>query len=571
MTTADVCSITVLVDGTEISGEFHVLSATVSHELNRIPSASLRLRDGEPAKKTFAASDTDHFVPGRELEIRLGYGGTTATVFQGIVVRNGVRVRKGGSTLSVDCRDRAVRMSVAPTSRQWVDSTDAEIIDDLLAGHGLERTIAPTTPRPGAVVQYDATDWDFLVCRAEANGHVVTVRDGKVSVGPPDVGAQPALAAQFGNTVLELDAEIDARWQATGVTAAAWAATDQELLAAEAAEPTVTASGNLPAGDLAEVIGAPRVLRHGGRLAEPELQAWADARLLRDRLAKVRGRVRVRGFGGVGAGDVLDLTDLGKRFSGPQYIAGVRHTFADGIWETDIAFGLPPQGHAEVFPVSALPAGGLLPAVNGLQVGVVTGLADPDGEDRVRVRLPLVGDAEDGVWARLATLDAGAERGTFFRPEIDDEVVVGFLDADPRFPVVLGQLHSSAHPAPEPGSDDNHVKGYLSRSGIRLGIDDDTKAVVLETPAGNRLALSDDADSVTLADQHGNTITLDKGGITLSSAKDLVLEAGGDVVLDAGKNVKVAAGARLAATGSAGVGVESAAVLTLKGSLVRIN
>ena len=92
-------------------------------------------------------------------------------------------------------------------------------------------------------------------------------------------------------------------------------------------------------------------------------------------------------------------------------------------------------------------------------------------------------DSEEGVWARLATLDAGDGRGTFFRPEIDDEVVVGFLDGDPRFPVVLGQCHSSAKPAPEPAKDDNHVKGYVSRSKLKLTFDDDKKVVVLETPA----------------------------------------------------------------------------------------
>ena len=38
---------------------------------------------------------------------------------------------------------------------------------------------------------------------------------------------------------------------------------------------------------------------------------------------------------------------------------------------------------------------------------------------------------EQGVWARVATLDAGNDRGTFFRPEVDDEVVLGFFHDDP--------------------------------------------------------------------------------------------------------------------------------------------
>jgi uncharacterized protein involved in type VI secretion and phage assembly len=252
-------------------------------------------------------------------------------------------------------------------------------------------------------------------------------------------------------------------------------------------------------------------------------------------------------------------------------VSGVRHTFAGGSWTTDAAFGLRPETHARTYPVSAVPAGGLVPTVPGLQIGVVTALADdPDGEDRIRVRLPLVSTSDEGVWARLATLDAGTTRGMFFRPEIDDEVVVGFLDGDPGAPVVLGQVHSSAKPAPEPPTDDNHVKGYVSRSAMKLLFDDDAKSVVLETPAGNRLTLSEDAKSVSLADQNGNAVTLDDGGITLTSAKDLTLTAAGDVKVE-GANVSLSATSALKAASQANAELSAGGVLTVKGSTVRIN
>ncbi|HEX7132225.1 MAG TPA: type VI secretion system tip protein VgrG [Iamia sp.] len=568
----DVCSISVLIGGQEIASEFHVLSASVSHELNRIPAASVQLRDGEASKQTFEASDTDHFLPGKEIEIKLGYRGETETVFVGLVVKHRVRVRKEGTLLSLECRDEAVRMTRGTKSRYFSDTTDGDVLDEVIGAHGLDRDVATTKPSLAEVVQYDTTDWDFVVCRAEANGHVVAVRDGKVTVGPPATDAEPVVTAQFGATVLELDAEIDARWQPPGITATAWSATDQELLTADASEPSSTESGNLTATELSDVIGGdPHLLRHGGGLSEPELQAWADGRLLRDRLAKVRGRVRFQGFGGVTAGDVVRVDGIGARFAGTQYVAGVRHTFADGNWETDVSFGLSPDSFAATYPVTAIPAGGLLAAVNGLQVGIVTALADPEGEDRIKVRLPLVSGSEEGTWARLATLDAGGERGTFFRPEIDDEVIVGFLDGDPRSPVVLGQCHSSAHPAPETaGDDDNHVKGYVSRSKMKLTFDDDKKVVVLETPSGNVLTLSEDDKAVSLADQNGSTVTLDDAGITLKSAKDLTLEATGDVKVK-GTNVQLTSQANLKAEGQAGVDLTSSGVMTVKGSLVRIN
>ncbi|HSK33147.1 MAG TPA: type VI secretion system tip protein VgrG [Propionicimonas sp.] len=571
-TTPDVCSVSLLIGGSEVSGEFNVLSVAVSNELNRIPSASVQLLDGEAAKQTFAASDTDHFVPGKEIEIRLGYRGETETVFTGIIVKHRVRIRPNGTSLSLDCRDKAVRMTSGLKSRYYTDTTDGDILDELLGQYSLDHDVATTKPSLKEVVQYDATDWDFLVCRAEANGHVVSVRDGKVAVGPPSTAAEPKVTAQFGATVLELDAEIDARWQVPGVKATAWNATDQELVEAEAAEPSVTASGNLSASDLSDVFGGEaHLLRHGGKLSEPELQAWADGHLLKDRLAKVRGRVRFQGFAGIASGDVLEVTGIGERFAGKQYVAGVRHAFADGNWTTDVAFGLSPESHAATYPVTTRRAGGLLPAVNGLQIGIVTALeSDPDGEDRIKVRLPLVSTSEEGVWARLATLDAGDGRGTYFRPEIDDEVIVGFLDSDPRFPVVLGQCHSSAKPAPETATDDNHLKGYVSRSKLKLTFDDDKKVVVLETPEGNKLTLSEDAKSVSLADQNGSSITLDDGGITLTSSKDITLKASGDLKVE-GTNVEFKASASFKAEGQSGADLKSSGTLTVKGSLVQIN
>ena len=150
----------------------------------------------------------------------------------------------------------------------------------------------------------------------------------------------------------------------------------------------------------------------------------ADGAFLRARLAAARGRVRFQGLTAVRPGSVLKLSRLSDRFNGKVYVTGVRHEFSRNNWTTDAEFGLPRETHAERVAMSHLPAAGLAAAVHGLQVGVVTELAeDPGKEHRIRVKVPLAGMDEQGVWARVATLDAGNERGTLFRPEIDDEVV----------------------------------------------------------------------------------------------------------------------------------------------------
>jgi Rhs element Vgr protein len=575
--TPDVCTMALLVDGKDVSGDLQVRSIAVSRELNRIPAASIDVEDGEAARSTFTISNSDRFAPGKRIEIKLGYRSQNDTVFKGVIVRQRIKVRRHGSGLTVDCSGEAVRMTSGHRSRYFVDKKDSDIVEELLDAHGLSKDVEATTPTLKEVVQYDATDWDFLLCRAEANGHVVFVQDDKVRVAKPATSASPVLQLAYGSTVLELDAELDSRLQNKGIKARSWKAADQATVDAEAKEPSTPAAGNIGVADLAKVLGdETEEIQHAGGIESDELQAWADGRLLRARLAKVRGRARCQGFADVRPDTIVEITGVGERFEGRLYVSGVRHTVAGGNWETDVQFGLTPELFADTYNLRPLPAAGLLPVISGLQMGIVTALEDPDGEDRIKCRLPLISPSEDGIWARLATLDAGKERGTYFRPEIDDEVVLGFLNDDPRHPVILGMCHSSAKPAPEPAKDVNHHKGYVSREKLKLTFDDEQKIVVVETPAGNRIALSEDAKGIVLEDQNGNKITLDDKGITIESVKDLVIKAANDAKLS-GANVELSAQTAFKASGtstselSGGMTtVKGDSMATVKGPLVQV-
>ena len=568
-----------MVGGTDISAQYQVLSITVARVLNRIPSATLHLKDGEASQQTFPASDTDLFVPGSEIEIHLGYRSQNDRVFKGIVISHGIKVRQNGSLLIVECKDVAVKMTQGTKSAFFVDQKDSEIIEEIIDSYGLTSDVESFDSEATSIVQYDSTDWDFMLCRAEAHGVFVSVIDGTVEVKKPNVSQDPAVNVAYGSTLLELDAEIDTRLQSEGITARTWAQADQARSETDAAEPSTPEAGNVSADDLAGIIGGgAHVLQLGGPIATPELQAIADARLMKERLSRIRGRATFQGFPSVVPGSVIELTSIGERFSGKHMVSGVRHSVSGGNWQTDVEFGIDPELFAKTFNVSALPASGLLPAVHGLQVGIVTAIeGDPDSEDRLQVRLPMVSDSEDGIWMRLATLDAGKNRGTFFRPEIDDEVIVGFINDDPRHGVILGQLHSSAHATPEPLTNDNHVKGYVSRSEMKLTFDDDKKIIHLETPGGNTISLTEEDSGIVIEDENGNTFTMSPDGFIVESVKDISIKASGDVKIE-GTNIEFSASAGLKAAGSGQVELSGATTTvkgsgqtTISGGLVQIN
>jgi uncharacterized protein involved in type VI secretion and phage assembly len=157
------------------------------------------------------------------------------------------------------------------------------------------------------------------------------------------------------------------------------------------------------------------------------------------------------------------------------------------------------------------------------------------------------------------------------RPEIGDEVVLGFLDHDPRQPVLLGMLHSSAHAAPLAPSNDNHEKAFVSRSGMTLHFDDDKRVLTLSTPAGNTLVLDEDARGIRLEDQNGNRLEMGPDGITIDSAGAVTVKSATDTALESGSAFGVEAGSELKLEGAAGAELASGGSTKLRGSLVQIN
>lgn len=572
----DRVTLTVLVDGTELPRTVPLLAAEVVSQVNRVPYARLRFGDGDPAKGDFLASTGALFVPGNKIELDAGYGGTAKQVFAGVILSQRIVVRAGTSWLEIDCRDPVFAMTLVRRNRYFADATDAAVVDQLLDAYADKGVTKGEAEPPGAshpqLLQYQATDWDFMLARLDAAGLVCVVQGGAVGTLKPSLAGPAVLEVGYGAQLLELDAELDARSQTSGVRATAWDPSGQALQEATAADPGWSGAGNLSGTDLASAAEHDEdVVWHGGSLASDELQAWADGALLRARLAAARGRVRFQGSAALQPGSVLALSRVGARFNGNVYVTGVRHEFSNNDWLTDAEFGLARALHAARPEVSHLPAAGLAAAVHGLQVGVVTAIADdPGNEHRVRVRVPLAGMDEDGVWARVATLDAGSKRGTFFRPEKDDEVVLGFFHGDPAQPVILGMLHSSGHEPPVQPSADNDAKVYVSRAGIALRFDDKKKAVTLETPGGNKVVLSDDDKGLLLEDQNGNSIRLDKDGITLQSAKAVTFKAKTDFTAEANK-VEFKAQAGFTAKGQSQAEVSSSGSLTLKGGMVMIN
>lgn len=563
----------ILIDGSELAPEIHVMSLTVTESVNHISRARIELRDGSPAEEDFPLSNLDTLVPGKEVVINAGYHGEESQIFCGQIVRQTVKTRaERGSRLILDCRHQAVKLTVRRFCTCYYEVTDSDLIEELFSKHGVSADVESTNTLHQVLRQYNCSDWELLLRRAQAAGLLVTCSGDAVRVKKLDSQREPQVSVIYGGTLLEAEVEMDARTQASGVNASAWEQSSQSTVSVDAQFESLPSLGNVDADTLAGTVSEePIRLVHGGNRSREELQNWADAQLLRSRLSRIRGRVRFRGLSNLASGDFIEVSGLGQRFSGTAFVSGLRHELGRGIWTTDAQLGLPDDVDLSDASYTQPDTPGLLASLTTLQVGTVMQLeGDPDSEERILVQMPLLGESDEGVWARLATLDAGQERGTVFRPEIDDEVVVGFVHGDPRDAIVLGMLHSSAKPAPLAASDDNHEKGLVTRCGSQIVFNDEQATITVSTPNGNGILLSDEGGALSLTDENDNTVVLDSNGITLESPGAITLTAQGDVTLE-GVNININASGELKASAGGSGEVSSTGSMAVKGSVVQIN
>ncbi|MBQ4818581.1 type VI secretion system tip protein VgrG [Aquimarina sp. MMG016] len=587
-TTHNVTTHDIIIDGQVVDQGYQVLSISISKEINRIPTAKIILRDGDSAAETFKISEEEEFLPGKSIAVKLGRDRENEQLFKGIIIKHAIKVLQSGETrLILDCRDEAVKMTLGRHNFYYEERKDSEIMEEVIGRYsGLSKDVEATNLKHLEMVQYHTTDWDFLLTRAEANAKLVMVDDGKINVKAPETNEDAAIAVLFGSTLIDFEAEMDARNQWKSVEAKSWDYGGQNLFQHTTDSVPINELGNVDGQNLAGSISPSTYeLRHSGQAIEEELQEWTKSTMQRSRLSKIRGRAKFIGFGEIKPGQLIELQGVGNRFNGKAYVSAVRHDIYEGSWFTQAQFGLDPDCFAHINKdVTDIPASGLLPAINGLQIGKVVQLQDdPEGENRILVRLPIIDNSARGVWARIATLDAGsaddgvAGRGSFFLPEIEDEVIIGFINDDPRDAVVLGMLHSSAKPAPIEAQDVNHEKGFVTRSGMRLHFHDDTKTITIDTPAGNSITLDEDTTSITIQDQNDNIAKFDPNGIEINSPGDIKIEASGNIDIKAGMNMTLEA-TQISATAQASMEVKGATtsvsadgITEVKGSLVNIN
>jgi len=230
--------------------------------------------------------------------------------------------------------------------------------------------------------------------------------------------------------------------------------------------------------------------------------------------------------------------------------------------------------------------------IRGVAVGIVTDNEDPNGMGRVKLQYPWREADDESYWARIATEMAADGYGTYFLPEVGDEVLVAFEDGDIHYPYVIGSLWSGEASPPVENEGDNDVREVKSRSGHAIDLDDTDgeEKVKIETSAGHTITLDDTGGSekVTVEDKSGNnTIEMDStsGEVSIEGSQKISLSAP-QVEIEGSSEVSVSSDGKVSASSNGQMELSSSqmklsskgqlkmsssGVVTIQGSLIQLN
>ncbi|GAB5401606.1 MAG: hypothetical protein Aureis2KO_31910 [Aureisphaera sp.] len=509
----------ILVNGTNDGLHTVLKKAEVHYELNKIPYAKLHFISSNPdIDPEDNPLQSDVLAVTDEIELKVNSGEDSETLFKGIVYKVAKNADpSAGFETKVDCKDIAINLT-----------SQLEVVADETFGEKMERFVQEVEMtnevdlaafgEETVTKTQNVSPWDYIISYLDGLGYMSNIREGIFTIY--DSTADPEEAtylAKNGVNVFEFEgreeesvADVEVRY---------WNPETQSVETQESSTNVENASGK-------EVIDMSQ-----SSFTPETLSQIANAVAAKNRLATVKGKVKT--FGNLQAkyGENISFEKVNPKIDEtPLLIREEHHTIDNGLWTTEYSFGLD-DNKSFVEKINADTADntnrtGQNNNVQGLQIGIVTQIEDdPKNEFRVRVRIPSISDSAEGVWARLSSFQAGAERGAFFIPEVDDEVILGCLNNNPDTPVILGKLYSSSNPMPFPIEADNNIQGIVSREGTQIVINDKDKSVEISTTNGNKLLISDEEKGFVLEDENGNSIKMNSDGITIESAKDIVLKA----------------------------------------------
>lgn len=588
-------SFEVVINGVDAPDNLDVIDARVSQSVLETSTASVSFAGD------FDVLDMSLFDVGNAIVVKGGYDSTVTQIFDGEIVALGIEIGQrftDAMVVTVEAMDRSHRLSSSVVPKTYLNQTASAIVSAVAQTHGLSADVTATDATLDYVLQ-TINDRSFISQLAEENGYEWWV-DGSTLKFHPRTQTEAVALLSYGDNIISLSARASAVDAAQTVEVHGW---DDAATAAIVGSATASTVDNLAIGSTAPFgsdVYQKGATNFGGTMklvpgvvldqAEATLRAKVIAADMQGSTMRLRGSCQGATY--IAAGKWIELTDCGTRLSGLYYATDVEHVFGGGNYIT-------------YFELSGRHAVGLsggrtgAPARTfghvGFVIGIVTNVKDDDKSmHRIKVRFPMLPDVES-QWARVVTLGGEQASGMEPRPEVDDEVLVGFEHGDLRRPFIIGSLLSKtdSYRTGAINSDGTvNKRGIRTRGGHKFEMfDGDSKSAstgryisLLGADKATEIRLGD--ENMSMKTKNGNPITIESGTakITLDNGKititcdSMEIKAtqgfkvqGMTVDLKSDTSTGLAAGTQMQIQGQATVAISSSGMTEVKGSLLKLN
>jgi phage protein D len=522
--------------------------------------------------------------------------------------------------------DLAHRLTYGKKTRAYGDAnpngagiTETQIIQNIVRETGGLATAKVdasglTSMRYTYVMQYNQSDWDFLWARAQLFGYQVYADGNVLNFVKADAIRTiiPPAKLVWGQNLKKFEPRMIAVGQVTEAAAHGWdGAAKKAVTSTGTMDSSKTSAKNIGLGKTgsqalkqAFFMSAKDIVIESMVRTAGQAKTIAGARFEKNQSQFIRASGElVLGDPYLLAGTRVKISGVGTTFAGSYYVTEARH-----IWNRD--------GYTVKFQVSGRnpytirhllqgkePA---LNQINGVVIGKVTNLQDPEKLGRVQVSypwMPTMNGAElSSNWARLAVSGGGKNRGIFFTPEVDDEVLVAFEHGDPSFPYIVGVLWNKMDKPPTgageilaSGGKEVNQRIVRSRSGHTI-IFDDTKGkeqiIIRDKTEKNSIVINSKDNSMMIKTE--GDFTIEAGGkFTVKSKSDFSLASQAKGAIEAKSTIEVKGQSATVKAGSSELGlkptgaelkgmkvdvqantqasIKGSAMVEIQGGLVKIN
>ncbi|MCU0515116.1 MAG: VgrG-related protein, partial [Anaerolineae bacterium] len=491
MTTATpprIMHIKIAVNGTALSKAImdQLVSVEVDQTLSMPARAIVRLRDAD-VKLT---NITKPFEPGSVMAISLPSGTTNKVVFAGEVT--GIETEFGEDLIAhhiITAYDKLHRLMRPRTARKFVKTKDSDNVTSIAGQYGLTVEVEDTGIVRAENVQEFLSDFELLQALALRNGFVFYINPVNNKLLFKNLPATPTIMLKWGETLRYFRPRLTLAGQSDKAEVRGWDAVKKAAIVGTSSSSTshATTGFGQSGGSLAKSAFGTASYVEIQRGVENAKDAENLAKSLLDHInsESVEAEGLTYGDAAIQLGVALSISEVGPRFSGTYKPTGITHYYdGSGYFTRFRVEGLRGQ------KLAGGTGGGLSDPQRlhlsrtwpGVVPAVITKVWNSDQATKsagyVCVKFPWLDDKIESVWARVVFTGGGANRGIYWLPEVDDEVLVAFESGDFNRPYVLGGLYNGKD-APPIAQNKSHIDGKTqlrlmkTRLGHTFGLNDE--------------------------------------------------------------------------------------------------